>query len=136
MTGRKALPPPDGADALTAALARRLEHPSPAPVPDVATPRRHDTQTLRRTDARTPGRPDVQTSEAGRIAFTWRLTPDEANAIDALVLKMRGDLGLARLRHPVADSRTANLTVIGGNLAMQGTPDYMAPEQALDFPTS
>jgi hypothetical protein len=97
MTGRKALPPPDGADALTAALARRLEHPSPAPVPDVATPRRHDTQTLRRTDARTPGRPDVQTSEAGRIAFTWRLTPDEANAIDALVLKMRGDLGLARL---------------------------------------
>ena len=52
-------------------------------------------------DVQTPRRPDVQTSEpAGkpsRIAFTWRLTPSEANRLDALVLRMRSDLGLARL---------------------------------------
>lgn len=49
----------------------------------------------------TPRRPDVQTpptaAEPGRIAFTWRLTPDEANRIDTLVLRMRSDLGVARL---------------------------------------
>jgi eukaryotic-like serine/threonine-protein kinase len=43
------------------------------------------------------------------------------------------DLGLARLQQPVRGSRTANLTVLAGNSVMQGTPDYMAPEQALDF---
>lgn len=43
------------------------------------------------------------------------------------------DLGLARLQQPMASSRTSNLTVIGGNAALQGTPDYLAPEQALDF---
>jgi hypothetical protein len=43
-------------------------------------------------------RPDVQTPPAAaRIAFTWRLTPDEANRIDALVLRMRSDLGVAKL---------------------------------------
>jgi len=42
------------------------------------------------------------------------------------------DLGLARLQH-CAGSSTANLTVAGGRSVMQGTPDYMAPEQALDF---
>jgi hypothetical protein len=43
------------------------------------------------------------------------------------------DLGLARLQQPAAGSRTRNLTVLAGNSVMQGTPDYMAPEQALDF---
>lgn len=43
------------------------------------------------------------------------------------------DLGLARLQQPVQGSRTANLTVLAGNSVMQGTPDYMSPEQALDF---
>ena len=52
-------------------------------------------------DVQTPGRPDVQASQSvtkpGRIAFTWRLTPDEANRVDALVLRMRSDLGVAKL---------------------------------------
>ena len=43
------------------------------------------------------------------------------------------DLGLARLQEPVQGSRTRNLTVLAGGAVMQGTPDYMAPEQALDF---
>jgi hypothetical protein len=55
----------------------------------------------RAVDVPAPRRPDVQASGAaakpGRIAFTWRLTPDEANRIDALVLRMRSDLGVARL---------------------------------------
>ena len=55
----------------------------------------------RAADVPPPRRPDVQASGAaarpGRIAFTWRLTPDEANQVDALVLRMRSDLGLARL---------------------------------------
>ena len=46
------------------------------------------------------------------------------------------DMGLARLNQPVRGSRTANLTVVGGASIMQGTPDYMAPEQALDFHTA
>jgi len=43
------------------------------------------------------------------------------------------DLGLARLQEAAPDSRSANLTLVSGPSVMQGTPDYMAPEQALDF---
>lgn len=43
------------------------------------------------------------------------------------------DFGLARLQQPVPGSATSNLTVLGGAGVMQGTPDYMSPEQALDF---
>ncbi len=43
------------------------------------------------------------------------------------------DLGLARLSEPPAASATRNLTVLAGNSMLMGTPDYMAPEQALDF---
>lgn len=47
------------------------------------------------------------------------------------------DFGLARLLQPAAGSPTGNLTVLGGGATvMQGTPDYMAPEQALDFHTA
>ncbi|MBL8798599.1 MAG: protein kinase [Planctomycetia bacterium] len=45
------------------------------------------------------------------------------------------DLGLARLRYP-GNSATKNLTVLAGSSVMQGTPDYMAPEQAIDFHTA
>jgi len=43
------------------------------------------------------------------------------------------DLGLARLHRYTAGSKTSNLTILDGNSVMQGTPDYMSPEQALDF---
>jgi Protein kinase domain len=43
------------------------------------------------------------------------------------------DLGLARLQQPVLGSRTTDLTMLSGSSVTQGTPDYMAPEQALDF---
>ena len=43
------------------------------------------------------------------------------------------DLGLARLQHPARGSRTADLTQEFGDSATHGTPDYLAPEQALDF---
>jgi hypothetical protein len=43
------------------------------------------------------------------------------------------DLGLARLQHPAAGSKTSNLTLIASRSIMQGTPDYLAPEQAIDF---
>jgi serine/threonine protein kinase len=46
------------------------------------------------------------------------------------------DLGLARLNQPVQGSRTAELTLLAGEAVTQGTPDYMAPEQALDFHTA
>jgi len=43
------------------------------------------------------------------------------------------DLGLARLDQPPKGSKTQNLTVLAGNNAIMGTPDYQAPEQAIDF---
>jgi serine/threonine-protein kinase len=43
------------------------------------------------------------------------------------------DMGLARISQPPADSKTRNLTTLAGNQVMLGTPDYMAPEQAIDF---
>ncbi|MBY0524870.1 MAG: protein kinase [Gemmataceae bacterium] len=43
------------------------------------------------------------------------------------------DFGLARLLHPAAASPTKHLTQLAGNSVMQGTPDFMAPEQAIDF---
>ncbi|HEY5019111.1 MAG TPA: hypothetical protein VII59_20275 [Streptosporangiaceae bacterium] len=75
-----------------------------------------------------PGRPDVKTpapaDKPGRIAFTWRLTPDEANRLDDLVLRMRRDLGLARLDRAtvltalchLADSNTAVYGAVLGQL--------------------
>jgi len=45
----------------------------------------------------TPRRPDVKTSKAQRSAFTWRLTPEEANRLDELIIRLRGELGVARL---------------------------------------
>ena len=43
------------------------------------------------------------------------------------------DLGLARLTEYAAGSKTQDLTIHENKSVMQGTPDYMAPEQALDF---
>ncbi len=46
------------------------------------------------------------------------------------------DLGLARWTQPTRESSKSPLTTLGGTGMMQGTPDYMAPEQALDFHTA
>ncbi len=46
----------------------------------------------------TPVRHAVQTSSKGdRIAFTWRLTPEQADQLDTLVLNLRRQLGRGRL---------------------------------------
>jgi serine/threonine-protein kinase len=43
------------------------------------------------------------------------------------------DLGLARLQQPSPGSPTSNLTILSDQTVTQGTPEYMSPEQALDF---
>lgn len=37
------------------------------------------------------------TDQAERVAFTWRLTPDQADQVDTLVLRLRRQLGRTRL---------------------------------------
>ncbi|MBY0526851.1 MAG: serine/threonine protein kinase [Gemmataceae bacterium] len=59
----------------------------------------------------------------------------EAGGMDFGLVKVL-DLGLARLAQPARGSTTRNLTVLAGNQVMMGTPDYLAPEQALDFHTA
>jgi serine/threonine protein kinase len=61
------------------------------------------------------GRPDTT---LGQPASSWG------------VVKLL-DLGLARLQRPVDGERTSMLTQSGP--VMMGTPDYLAPEQALNF---
>ncbi len=43
------------------------------------------------------------------------------------------DMGLARLHQPAPGSKTRNLTVLGNNSWTMGTPDYLSPEQAIEF---
>ena len=43
------------------------------------------------------------------------------------------DLGLARLRQGADGEITSTLTPVGSGSVTMGTPDYLAPEQALDF---
>jgi hypothetical protein len=50
----------------------------------------------------TPGRQDVTTSRpaaspAGRIAFTWRLTPAQAFTLDDMTLRLKRQLGRGKL---------------------------------------
>ncbi|CUU61272.1 hypothetical protein Ga0074812_1722 [Parafrankia irregularis] len=60
--------------------------------------------TSRRPDATTPA-----TAKPGqRSAFTWRLTPEQANQLDGLLLRLREELGVARL------DRAAMLTALTG----------------------
>jgi hypothetical protein len=53
--------------------------------------------------ATTPGRQDVATSPAparpgdGRTAFTWRLTADQALMMDEMALRLKRQLGRAKL---------------------------------------
>jgi WD40 repeat protein/serine/threonine protein kinase len=55
----------------------------------------------------------------------------QANAQPAVGLVKVSDLGLARFQKTLDAEVTATFTPVGG--VMMGTPDYMAPEQALDF---
>lgn len=57
----------------------------PAPVTDVPTSRRQD--------AKTPG------AAAGRAAYTWRRTPEESLTMDELTIRLKRELGRAKLDH-------------------------------------
>jgi hypothetical protein len=57
--------------------------------------RRPDVRASRRPEVKASRRPDVETSE--RVAFTWRLTPEQADQVDTLVLQLRRQLGRTRL---------------------------------------
>ncbi len=84
-----------------------------------------------------------QAAEGLQYAHTQGLIHRDIKPSNLLVAKTQGgpspglvkilDLGLARLQQPAANSATKNLTMIGGAGVMMGTPDYMAPEQALDL---
>lgn len=50
-------------------------------------------ETSRRPDAKTP----APAKGGQRSAFTWRLTPEQANQLDGLLLRLRAELGVARL---------------------------------------
>src|SRR5262249_30377538 len=50
----------------------------------------------------------------------------------AAVIKIL-DMGLARLSQPAPGSKTRNLTVLGSTSWTMGTPDYLSPEQAIEF---
>jgi hypothetical protein len=62
-------------------------------------------QAPRSPEVQAPRRPGVTTATpvsesvevAARIAFTWRLTPGQADQLDSLVLRLRRQLGRGRL---------------------------------------
>lgn len=64
-----------------------------SPNADDALPAPAPAQTSRRPDVQTP----AQAKKPPRSAFTWRLTAEEANRLDGLVLRLRAELGVARL---------------------------------------
>jgi serine/threonine-protein kinase len=68
-----------------------------------------------------------------RASFTHSVLGQSASGNRQATLVKILDLGLARLQQPMQGSETANLTIASNKSVMQGTPDYMAPEQALDF---
>lgn len=96
--------PPDVAPFRAPAVApprpRDAETPS---APDVETQGSRDAETSSsreaaksdRHDASTLGSSDVKTE--GRIAFTWRLTTEEAERLDMLALEMRRKIGRGSL---------------------------------------
>ncbi len=63
---------------------------------DAATSGLHDPKASRHPDAKTLKASGAPAS-AARIAFTWRLTPAEADQLDTLILQLRRQLGRGRL---------------------------------------
>ena len=78
----------------------------------------HRSPTSRRPEVSRPRRQDAETSETAprRSAFTWRLTPEQANELDELVLRMRRELGLGRLDR--AEVLLALVQAAGANRAV------------------
>jgi len=72
-------------------------------------------------DVTTPGRQDAVTSDkapAGRTAFTWRLTADQALALDEMTLRLKRQLGRAKLDK--AEMLAALVGLAGENSAVFG----------------
>lgn len=79
--------------------------------PDVPTPRVPEVKAPVATlpfAVKSPSRPDVQAP--GRIAFTWRLTPEQADQLDTLVLGLRRQLGRGRLDRAAVLQALVDLT--------------------------
>lgn len=66
-------------------------------------------------------RPDVKTagpSQPSRTAFTWRLTAEQAFAMDDMTLRLKRELGRAKLDR--AEILTALMQLAAGNPAVFG----------------
>jgi hypothetical protein len=68
--------------------------PADATAPDVGKSRRRDVQPPPAPEAERPAAPSP-------TAFTWRQTPDEAEALDLLVLRFRRELGRRKTKAEV-----------------------------------
>lgn len=78
----------------SSATAPRVQdnQPPPAVLPPVETPGSPDAPA-----AKTSRSPDVKTSDTKPLAYTWRITPDQADTMDDLVRHVRRQLGVRRL---------------------------------------
>jgi len=68
-------------------------------------------------DVQTPRRQDVSTTARARptrTAFTWRLTPQQAIALDDMLLRLRRELDLARLDRATMLAALVELTASNG----------------------
>jgi hypothetical protein len=120
MTARKPLPPPDGAEALTAALARRLEHPPAGEVPEVpdaraAVPAVPPSPRPAARAATPPAGADMDAAQLGR--WRWQLG---ATARKAVAARSRADAAAADWDRLVADAAAAG---VPGRLVVAAAAD-------------
>ncbi len=114
MTTRPRRPARPSALTFSGATGVRADTPPAAPPAPPAPPTPPPASTPSSTDAQpseTPRSPDVKTSDQKPLAYTWRITPDQADTMDDLVRHVRRQLGIRRLdRATVLDGLVAIAT--------------------------